>query len=86
MNQTKPWYASISIWGALLAIIAIPAGRLLHTTFTTDQMNTLAALLAQLGDQMQTIGPIVGGIIAWIGRVRATTQIGGSGTPVPPKS
>lgn len=86
MDTSKPWFASITIWGAIIAIAAPPIGALLHTTISADQQNTLASLLSQLGANLQTLGPVVGGIIAWIGRVRATTQIGGSGATASTKS
>ena len=86
MDQSKPWFSSVTIWGAILAIALPPLGKLLHITFTSDQASQLASLLAQAGDQLQILGPLVGGFMAWFGRVRATTQIGGSGSSLPPKS
>lgn len=65
---TKPWWQSKAIFGASIAILSGLAG-LAGIVIAPEDQQTLANLLFALG-------PIIGGIIAWIGRVKATNPIG----------
>jgi hypothetical protein len=64
MNDTKDWYASTGVWGGILAAGAPLLGTMLHQEIPSDLVTQLAALFAA-----------VGGVIAIIGRMRATTMI-----------
>lgn len=61
---TKDWYASSTVWGGILAVVAPIAGSLLHREIDSDLINQLSVALAAIG-----------GVVAIIGRMRATTVI-----------
>lgn len=74
MYDAKPWYQSSGIWGGLIAVIAPVAGYFGYA-FTADDAKALADGVTQLivaGSGMASIG---GGILAIIGRVRASKKI-----------
>lgn len=68
MGQTKDWYASTTVWGGIIAAVAPLVGLLIHQQISSATVQALATDLADLGAG-------IGGIIAIIGRMRATTTI-----------
>lgn len=68
MNDSKPWYASSAVWGGILAAVVPLAALLLHINVNDIDTQTLAAALAAIGGG-------IGGVIAIVGRIRATKQI-----------
>lgn len=68
MVETKSLLASRTVWGGLIAILAAVLGGFGYTIATADQ--------AQLVEWVATAGGIAGGILAVVGRVRASKRIG----------
>ncbi len=66
--DTKPWYASTTIWGSVIAIAAPLVAVLFKHSIDADTQSSLANWLA-------SAGALVGGAIAIWGRLRATTPI-----------
>lgn len=60
----KPWYASKTIWGGIIAAAAPFIGLALHFQIDPDLAQAVAAALAS-----------VGGVVAIVGRVKATGPI-----------
>ena len=60
----KPWYASKTIWGGLLAVVGPAAALLFKAQLPAEFLDAIAAALAA-----------VGGAIAIWGRASATTAI-----------
>lgn len=69
MNDTKQWYQSKGVWGAVIALAATGLGAFFHLSLTADQQS-------QLVDAAVAIGGAAGSIVAVWGRVTATTTIG----------
>jgi hypothetical protein len=74
MYDVKPWYQSSGIWGGLIAVIAPVAG-FFGYTLTADDAKALADGVTQLIVAGSGVASIVGGIIAIVGRVRASKKI-----------
>jgi hypothetical protein len=70
MTGTKDWYASTTVWGGIVGIIAAITALTGHTILPADQQ-VLVQSLAEIGNA-------AGCIIAIIGRMRATTTISAS--------
>lgn len=68
LTQTKPWYASKGVWGGLIGV-ASPILAYLGYAIAPEDADALVAGLT-------TIGGALGGVLAIVGRVGATTQIG----------
>lgn len=68
MDNSKPWYQSIGVWGSIGAVALPIINQLLKTNLTTDDFNTALNLIT-------AIGTSVSGLLALWGRVRATTTI-----------
>jgi hypothetical protein len=64
MNDTKPWYESIAVWGGLIACLS-PLLRLLGYEVDTVQAT----------DLLTECGSLVGGVLAIVGRITATKLI-----------
>ena len=68
MNNTKPFWQSVTFWGVMVSA----GGKLVAGVFGVDwdegDVNMWTATLAGAGS-------LVGDVIAWIGRKRATTKI-----------
>jgi len=75
--ETKPWYQSKTIWGAIIAMIAPMLALLTH-----NGVHILPADQDQLADLLSGAGTTFGGILAILGRASARTQI--ASTPIPP--
>ena len=63
----KPWYLSKTVWGSLIAILAALSG-LFDVEFSADDQARTVDLIVQV------IGA-AGGLIALVGRLRATHRI-----------
>lgn len=61
MEQIKPWYASKTIWGAALSVVAGLTGTLVN-----------ADPVVELVTQVATV---VGGAVAAYGRINADTKL-----------
>jgi hypothetical protein len=68
MDGTKGLLASRTVWGGLIAIAAAVLGGFGYTLAPADQ--------AQLVDWIATAAGIGGGVLAVVGRVRASKRIG----------
>lgn len=62
--DTKPWYASKTIWGGLIAALAPLVALVGHYTIDPSVSDALACAFAS-----------VGGLVAVIGRAKANTTI-----------
>ncbi len=71
MNNKK-WYKSLTIWG--VAILAL-CGLVLPLLGKADLAAILAEENAAIVDWLAVLGNVIGGALAIIGRVRATTKI-----------
>lgn len=63
MNDTKPWYMSRTVWGALVAIAASIGGAFGIMITQADQV--------EIADTVLQIVGTVGGLIALYGRLSA---------------
>lgn len=68
MNETKPWYLSKTIWGALVSVAATLGGMFGVPVDVGGQ----AALTDSI---LQTVSAVAG-IVAILGRVSADSRIG----------
>lgn len=68
MEEFKGLFASRTVWGGILALLAGLAG-LFGYTVTAEDTATLTELLA-------SVGSAVGGIVAIYGRIVASKRIG----------
>ena len=66
MTEVKNWWKSVGIWGGLTALL--PA-------FYDVIVEQTGASLPKSTELIDTVAPILGGIIAIIGRIRATAII-----------
>lgn len=68
LNQTKSMLASRGVWGGATALLAGLAGLLGYSVSPADQVS--------LVNLATGLAAAVGGILAIIGRIRATKRIG----------
>lgn len=70
--DSKPWYASRTMWGAVLSIVSgfVP---LAGTVLSVPEVNDTAV------DALASVGALVGGAVAAWGRTAATTTITSGG-------
>ena len=83
MEAFKPFFASRTVWGAIIAVLAAAAPMFGYAISETDQ----AALREILESGFLLISnavAIIGALIAVWGRIRATRQIGGVVHAPPP--
>lgn len=66
-SETKVWYASKGVWGAVVVIIAMVAKLLGYEIGDADQ--------AALVDGISNIAVAVGGLVALVGRVTASKPV-----------
>lgn len=67
MDADKKWWASKSVWGGTVAIIAGIAGVFGYAVDTGDQETIVAAITGIAGS--------IGGLVAVYGRIKAKDQI-----------
>lgn len=67
MDNSKQWYLSKTVWGALIAILA----SILHAA----GIDFDAAGQDMLADNLVTLAGAVGGLVALYGRMRAQTRL-----------
>lgn len=63
----KPWYLSKTVWGSLIAILAALAGLFDIDLSPADQARAVDLVVQAIG--------ALGGLVALVGRFRATHQI-----------
>jgi hypothetical protein len=78
MNDTKPWYTSVGVWGAIVTILT-PALRLLKIELDAQAQADLAGMLF-------SAATIIAGAVALYGRLRAAKRIAGVPVAPPPGS
>lgn len=74
MDASKPWYQSSGVWGGVVAVVAPVAGFFGYTV-TADDAKAIADGVTQLIVAGSGIASIAGGVIAIVGRVRASKKI-----------
>ena len=67
MNDFKPWYASRTIWGSIIALVAAVA-----SAFGVEIDQQMQSTVVESALQLVAIG---GSIVAVFGRMTATTMI-----------
>ena len=67
MNDTISWWRSKTIWGSIIAILA--------GLVTMAGINIDAPLQSELAELVTALAEIIGGSLAWYGRVKATRKI-----------
>ncbi|OQP85128.1 hypothetical protein BTR14_17260 [Rhizobium rhizosphaerae] len=67
MTEEKNWYASRTVWGGIVAILASLAHLAGYTLEADDQLG--------LVDGLSTLAGAAGGILALYGRVRARHRL-----------
>ena len=68
MTATKSLFASTTVWGGIVAVAAAVLGFLGYTFSEPDQ--------AQVVEWIGSMAGMVGGVVAIVGRVRASKRIG----------
>lgn len=74
MEPSKNWYASLTIWGAIVSGLAAIAAQLGYT-ISADNQAALATGMRDISTMIVAAGAVVGPILTVIGRVRATKII-----------
>lgn len=67
MTGTKPWYASKTVWGSLVAIVAAVLGLWDVDISSADQSRAVEMIVQLIG--------ALGGLIALVGRFAATRRL-----------
>jgi hypothetical protein len=71
-KETKPWYASKTIWGAIVTIISL----LLSLKGIQIDEQTKQVLIDQGTAAITAVGTFIGSIVAVYGRIKAEKKIG----------
>ncbi len=71
-EQTKPWYASKTIWGAIVTIVSL----LLSLKGIQIDEKTKQLLIDQGTAAVTAVGTLIGSIMAIYGRIKAEKKIG----------
>ena len=66
--ESKPWYASTTVWGGIIAAVSPLIGVIFHVN--------LASEATAISDALAALGAGIGGLIAVYGRTKASTTIG----------
>ena len=74
-NETKAWWQSSGIWGSLVVVMSAGAGMIGYTIAPDDQAHLVTAATKSVELATQAMA-LVGGLVALVGRVRATKRIG----------
>lgn len=69
LDMSKPWFTSTGIIGSLMALTAPIVANLAHVTINQVDVTMAVDLVTQ---QMQ----LVGAVLAFVGRIKATHTIG----------
>ena len=69
MNETKPFYQSVTFWGVIMSVVGKLVAGWLGIDWQEGDVNFWAGSFAAAGS-------FVGDALAWYGRKRATTKIG----------
>jgi uncharacterized membrane protein len=72
MEETKSWWQSKTIWGAVITIIALIASLFGYQIDPQTQQIILDRTMAIV----TAVGTIVGSVMAIYGRIKATKRIG----------
>jgi hypothetical protein len=67
MHDTKPWYTSVTIWGALVSLLA--------SVLSVFKVHLDPQLQADLRDWLLAAATLAGGAAALFGRLRASRRI-----------
>ena len=67
MTQTEKWYQSKTIWGSIIAVVALVLGMFGYEISVSDQLVITEGIIALAG--------IAGGFLAVFGRVTASKKI-----------
>ena len=67
MHDTKPWYASVTVWGAVVSVLA--------SALSLFDVRLDAQLQADLRDWLLSAATLAGGAAALWGRLRASRRI-----------
>ena len=67
VEPAKPWYTSTAVWGGIIAALS-GVGAAYGLTLSTEDA-------AELANALAAVGAGIGGILAVVGRVKATRQI-----------
>ncbi len=68
MDDTKPWYQSKSLWGAVVAAIAGALGLIAGIDVSAEDMERTVSLVT-------AAAAAIGGIVAIVGRVMASKKL-----------
>lgn len=68
MTESKPWWASKTVWGGLIAVLASLAAAFGFDIGPADQEAIVASVVSIAG--------AVGGLLAVYGRVKADRKVG----------
>ena len=71
MSPTKPWYTSLTVWAAVVSVVA--------SCLSLFHVHLDAQLRADLADWLLSLATLVGGAAALYGRLRATRRLVASG-------
>lgn len=71
--ETKSWWQSKTIWGAIITVIAFIVQMLGWTTITPEEQ---ATLIDKLPTVATVVAELVGTILIIIGRIKAKQPIG----------
>ena len=68
MIDIKPWWQSRTLWGAVVTIVSATLGLLGYDLAEADR--------EALSGALTSLGAALGGLIAIVGRLKATNRIG----------
>jgi len=71
-KETKPWYASKTIWGAIITVVSL----LLSLLGVQIDEQTRQVLIDQGTAMATAVGAFLGSVMAIYGRVKAQKRIG----------
>lgn len=71
-QEKKPWYESLTVWGAALTTVFL---LILPITGRADLAKVVSESQVDISNTLTAIGGIVGTILTIIGRVKATKKL-----------
>ena len=75
--ETKSWYKSKTIWGAILMVLSLVMTQVTGVQISPEEQDTTGNFIVGIAEG---IGSLVGLILVIVGRIKATKKIGGSST------